>query len=100
MKIFYLRDKNKLPVVCVASEREGDTLRVGIAVFNPNDKFDKQIARKVATGRLKSQFHYWRTPVLSEKGATKMSLIDLIARDIFFPQRAKDAARLWLKEHK
>jgi len=54
-KIFYLRDDSNNPVGCVAASTEGNSLSVAYSLCNPHDRFNRQLARKIATERLASK---------------------------------------------
>jgi hypothetical protein len=56
VKVFYLRDETKHPVVLVATDKVDDTHIVyATATHNPKDQFDRTTARIVALGRLHKQ---------------------------------------------
>lgn len=51
-RITYIRDKNGFPVVClVYSRTEPGCLTFAYSCHNPQDKFDRKIAKNVAMGR-------------------------------------------------
>jgi hypothetical protein len=51
-KIFYLRDDSNNPVGCVAATSQGNSLNVAYSLCSPHDRFNRQLARKIATERL------------------------------------------------
>jgi hypothetical protein len=62
MKIFYLRDGNKRPIVTVASEE--NVLHPGVVEFtiatcHPNDKPVKKIGRDIVCGRMAAGKSTW-----------------------------------------
>lgn len=49
---FYIRDSRGFPVACVAAVNvSNDRAALGISVFNPSDKYDRVLGRKIALGR-------------------------------------------------
>lgn len=103
-RIAYLRSVTGCPVGCLAidvaaSDVEGCTESYQLSVLNPVDKFDRSLARSIATGRLiKSP----RVIKLAEKAnmhtVTKAVMSDLVSRkDI--PNRAGRAASLWIQTY-
>jgi hypothetical protein len=56
MRVFFVRNKNKFPVACVASEvtKKGDTeiVRFSMSSYNPKDTFDRERAKEIAKHRL------------------------------------------------
>lgn len=51
-RITYLRNESGFPVVCLAYSRVSpDELRFGLSCHNPHDKFDRELARKIAVNR-------------------------------------------------
>ena len=48
MLIEYIRGENRKPVGCVvAIDRDS----IGVSLLNPNDDFDRNLAKKIAAGR-------------------------------------------------
>jgi hypothetical protein len=106
MRWFYLRTKETRPghrgrpVACVISElhTEGNGKPVyvtfGVSAHNPVDKFNKQDAVDYALKNMED-----KGVSLPFKKGIKKSIIDYIAFAPLgtFPQRARDVARLWLK---
>jgi hypothetical protein len=99
MKFFYLRDENRNPIACVASDYEFDTNMVVFAVstHNPRDHFSKDIAKQVAAGRLEVNTN-WYTHLPMKKGI-KWDILKHIAFDTSLPAKTRKAATLWLNSH-
>lgn len=94
MRIFYLRDVTKLPVGCIVSEFTEDKalVRFAVSTYNPKDSFDRERAKAIAAARLSKGVFSVVTP---EQGI-KQRIVGVIAADEGYPQRLRDAARLWL----
>lgn len=94
LKIYWLRNEQRHPVACIASEIEGERLAYGIATFNPKDKFDKERGRHIAMARMEVRPYY--TP-LGVNAAYR--IMTHIAASSIMPLRTQVAARLWLDTH-
>lgn len=97
MKVWYLRDKNKRPVACVASNLNPteETVEFAVSTHNPIDPFKRSIGRELAIGRL-----YSGVTQSVEMGPGVMTrIMDVIRSEPWqYPQRARDAAWLWLRD--
>lgn len=50
--VFYVRNDNGFPLACVSAIKSASGgVNIGISVHNPRDKFDRHLARRIATGR-------------------------------------------------
>ncbi len=101
-KFMYLRStRNEQPIGCVAFHAEGDTLAYQFSVWNPSDKFDRSLGRKIAGGRLE------KTPIMVEvPGVSGLSHHEVItavmacmAATPDAPGRAVKVAKLWLEKN-
>jgi hypothetical protein len=98
MKHFFLRDKNKTPVACVVSQRFNlqngqDNIVFAVSAHNPLDRFNRREALVQAV------LNFEKCGIILEthKGV-KFTIMHTIAENqALFPQRARDAAKLWLK---
>jgi hypothetical protein len=54
-RLVYIRDENKFPVGCIAFKVNGDVIQFGYSIWNPKDKYNRSIARKIAMGRLEGK---------------------------------------------
>lgn len=105
MRYFYLRDANNHRVACVASELVGDEehkrVVFEVATHNPKDKFDTQVARMVAAGRLKArqQELQGRAHSVVMGPRVKHRIVITISMLPGLPQRTREAAELWLSAH-
>lgn len=110
MRVFFLRDSNRFPIACVASEiitRDKDRKYVmfALSVCNPKDKqvFDRKRARSIAEGRmallLKSTS---RSKVerlsgfVPAQGNIKRAIMQTLELDHSLPQQVRNAAEFWL----
>lgn len=127
-KIFYLRNKHGHRVACVASELDGDLLRFAVSSHNPKDKFSKDVARRVAVGRLQARRCFELRLGQAHGTTVKAKILEIIADACRctegrpgtpfhhrlacyhwagpgftdrtnVPHRAREAARLWLAQH-
>lgn len=97
-RVMFLRSNDGRPIGCVAIavDRKKRTLRYGLSVLNPADKFDRKVARQLAIGRL------IEVPASVSVRAdanmhdiTRTVMQDLLT-DIKTPSRAVRAAKFWL----
>lgn len=99
-RIFYLRDKNHFPVACVASSVENNVLHYGVSTHNPLDVYNKPLARKMALIRLHSKElpeKFGGMVECQDPKQAKQALLNAINKNTKVAQRARDAAKLWLK---
>jgi hypothetical protein len=98
----YLRDKTGKPLGCVAISRSknGKQVRYQVSVANPVDKFERDLARHIAYGRLLEK------PVRINGFVTESTQFDVnwaimynIATNKSLPSRARKAAQLWLNRN-
>lgn len=104
-RIAYLRSADGCPIGCLAIDvsSEGETSKVSyqLSVLNPVDSFDRSLARSIATGRLTKSPRV----IAISKGAnmhviTHAIMTDLVVRSkLDIPNRARHAAKLWLKTY-
>ena len=104
-KLFYLRDKNRFPVACVATrlvKTNKKLVEFSVSIYNPEDSFSRDVAKRVALGRLAAGTG-WLIPVQEEGEKVKKEIMTAIAFNKIsgscFPTRARLAAKLWLKNH-
>lgn len=105
-RVQYLRDENGHLVGCIAivehPAQDGDRyalVEYRLSVRNPEDQFDKDVARQLALGRLVEAPFTVRVaahPNMHEVGAAVMKDI---SRDSNAPSRARRAARNWLRKN-
>jgi hypothetical protein len=98
IRVMYLRDSNGLPVGCLAIKLNGSkTVTYQYSVLNPLDKFDREVSRVLAKGRLVENPITVSLPFL----ASRHDISEAVLRDILSnssaPSRARRAARLWLR---
>lgn len=103
MRVFWLRDTNRFPLACVASEFDPDnnTIAYGLSVYNPTDAFSKKRGRTVAEGRLRSVMldhtaspFKWMGPLGADK--PKHAIVNTLAHTPELPDQVRRAAKLWL----
>ena len=112
-KFFFLRDRNRTPVACIATSwrDDGSILNFGMSAWNPTDVFDRTLAKTTAETRMRSGKNVWTRAFLRDVGNVKLALmkyiadarsrpiLDLNTNRAWWSQRARDAARLWLAEY-
>ena len=95
-KIFFLRDRNKFPVACVASRLVATPacffVAFSVATHNPSDTFSRARGREVAIGRLEQDIC---SVVVAGPGA-KARIIERISLNKYAPIRTREAASYWL----
>ena len=94
MKGFYLQNKRGQFCAFVASEMKMTGIVYAVSTCSNADKFDKEVARSLAIGRL-----FTRAIVknVSAGGSVKERILNSIALDPDMPTRTREAAKLWLK---
>jgi hypothetical protein len=112
MRHFFLRDSNKFPVACIATEQTADNkIYYALSICNPRDFqcYDPERARHIAEERLtkhlsgayENSFKKDKTPFdLAKVGRfdhatgenAKLSLLTLLAGDGHLPKRCREAA--------
>lgn len=81
MHVFWLRDRNRKPVTCVATQLEGRTLKYALATHNPHDKFNRATGRQKAVGRLSAIKNPPVTIVLPDDADPKETVLRSIITD-------------------
>jgi len=97
MRWFYLKDENKFPVACVASDKEENMIVFSVSTHNPVDPFDRDVARQVAIGRLTAKKF---AGVVTDETGIKEKIVTKIAASKTLPARAIEAANYWLSQRK
>lgn len=106
-RITYLRDVKGQPVGCLAigpitpNGKLGHQVSYNLSVLNPSDKFDRKIAREIATGRLGKNPECHTVPVPENADMhmiTRSVMVDIIDSKSM-PTRAIKAAKLWVADH-
>ena len=104
----YLRDRNYQPVGCVAIKlvkvtgmggRHYNTLIYGVSVLNPQDQFNRAVARQLALGRIVEVPSTTVIPGNSSIHDISEAVMRSITRSTVLPNRARQAAKLWLKNN-
>jgi hypothetical protein len=109
IKFFYLRNERGFPVACIASQFQGEThVKYAVSTHNPLDTYSKNRARNIAVGRLAMGTPYSSYVKEDDKNYSsfvgevevsdciKATILEDITCDNYFPQRTRDAAKLWL----
>ncbi len=103
-RVQYLRDENGQPVGCIAIRLHRDVgelywslVEYQVSVLNPQDQFDRGVARQLALGRLVESPYTVRVPQNPTMYEISRAVMKDIARDSGAPSRARRAARIWLK---
>lgn len=103
-RIMFLRSSNGHPVGCIAisiSKRKNlNSIQYQLSVLNPQDKFNRALARQIAIGRLmENPLH-----IVIDKNANMHDISLAVMNHITsigkgkFPTRAVKAAKLWLSK--
>lgn len=97
-KFTYIRNEKGFPVACLAYTREGDQFKYAVSVHNPKDKFNREMARKVAGGRLlknPSLLHLLEEDTL--KDALEVIMRSFSCEVLGAPTRLQKAAKQYLE---
>lgn len=97
-RVTYLRNADHKPVGCVVInvDRHNKRIEYQVSTLNPADKFDREMARLLATGRLvEAPFHLW---LPNKAGLHEISrrVMTHIASNKAIPSRSVKAAKQWL----
>src|ERR1017187_7043726 len=98
VRFFYLRDKNKFPVACVASTTfttaSGSYVAFAVSTHNPHDRYCRDCGKQLAKARLIDQ-----ECMLTEAGPGAHTRISQrIADNKCQPIRTREAAADWLRQ--
>jgi hypothetical protein len=108
MRYFFLRDEPKVPghsgfpVACVATRLDSNGMvYFGVSVHNPLDTYNREMAKEIATGRA---YKLDAPHAPCTRGVLSIILLVIATTKnpdgtYFYPQRAVDAANLWLEKH-
>jgi len=103
-RVQYLKDANGHYVGCIAiREHEAAPgerfalVEYRVSVRNPEDEFDKDVARQLALGRMVEAPYTVRVPAHPNLHEVSAAIMKDITRDVGVPSRAKRAAKLWLR---
>lgn len=97
-RFMFLRNENNQPVGCLALQYDRDTgnVRYQVSTLNPHDRFNRDVGRKIAEGRLLSKGLDVKTaPELNFHAVCKTVLQDMEVRKSL-PTRTVKAASSWL----
>ncbi len=97
-RVMYLRNRSGQPVGCVMIKRTPSEIQYNMSVLNPEDDFNRVLARQIAKGRLDSHPRKIDNKQLnlSMHEITRAVMSD-IERNIMAPSRARKAAKNWLR---
>jgi hypothetical protein len=99
----YLRTETGRPVGCIAiNYKKGDKqLTYQVSVLNPSDKFDRSVARQLATGRLLEKPIVISVDPDFNIHDISLAVMDHIAytTDRSLPSRAVKCAKLWVNKN-
>ena len=105
LRYIYLRDTNNAPVSCLATALNKDKKKVlyAVSVLNPQDRFNRGVARDIAVGRLITAHVEIDLSDVEELNChiiTRRILTDLLTWDHSeLPGRARKAAKKWLLDN-
>jgi len=97
-QIFYLRDRNGQPVGCLAYVHFNDgQVDYQLSFLNPRDKFNREVARTIAIGRLIETPLTINVRKSHSRHDSIRSILNVVRKDSSIPSRARRAASLWLR---
>jgi len=101
-RYIYLRDRKNFPVACVATKinYQSGKIEYGYSVYNPDDKFDKNVAREEADKKAEAKKFsaVWSESFTAHKSTE--SVLNSLLQQHGLPLRLKIAAKNWLKKVK
>jgi hypothetical protein len=100
-RVTFLRNADDRPVGCVVInvDRHRKRIEYQVSTQNPADKFDREVARLLAVGRLiESPFHLW---LPNKAGLHEISrrVMQHIVSNKAIPSRSRKAAKNWLTKN-
>jgi hypothetical protein len=103
-KIMFLRAKTNHPVGCIAidldflkNRGEPKSIYFQVSTLNPNDNFNRKIARQLAIGRLaESPITIPNVDCTSVHNVIR-AVMDYILADVTLPKRSRNAAKNWIQ---
>lgn len=104
-RIQYLKDENGHYVGCIAIQEHPENhdedrylVEYRVSALNPADKFDKDVGRQLAIGRMvEAPYCVYVARQPSMHGVSIVIMRD-IARDSTLPSRVRRAAKFWLRK--
>jgi hypothetical protein len=92
----FLRDKRRQPIGCLAINIDSGKVSYQMSVLNPSDKFNREVSRVIALGRLiEKPIVINSPPGESMHDISLMIMNDIVANETA-PARAVKSAKLWL----
>lgn len=99
---FWLRDKDKRTVGCVATKRTADDMIIwAVAAVNPKDNknFNRDLGKRIAYGRLEKNRNAMTGGVFALAPNTNVKLWLMSQLAFYGPPVTQPAAQWWLQEH-
>jgi len=97
-RVMFLRDTNNHPVGCVAMQLFVDKVYYQLSTLNPNDDFDRRMARHLAIGRLVEAPFTVHVNKSNIHDTVRAVMMHLIGNDAL-PKRSRLSAKRWVKEN-
>ncbi len=97
-RVMFLRNADEKPVGCVVInvDRHNKRIEYQVSTLNPLDKFNREVARLLATGRLvESPFHLWLPNKAGLHEISRRVMSHIVANKAI-PSRSIKAAKHWL----
>ena len=103
-RVQYLRNSKGQPVGCVAIKlhqtgKATNTVTYQVSVLNPDDQFNREVARQLALGRMVEKPCSVAVKRAASKFEITTAVFDQIQHDTRMPSRARKAAKMWLTQH-
>jgi hypothetical protein len=97
-KIMYLKDVKGVKVGCLAIDDTHDIYAsYQLSVLNPTDKFNKEVSRHLALGRLLEKPFTIRVGGEKNRHDVTKLVMRALVKNSAIPSRARKAAALWLR---
>ncbi len=97
-RVMFLRNPDNKPVGCVVInvDRHLKRIEYQVSTLNPLDKFNREVARLLAVGRLvEAPFHLWLPNKAGLHEITRRVMVH-IAQNKTVPNRSRKAAKNWV----
>ena len=98
LRYMYIRDENRNPFGVVVTRKVGNQLEYNYSVCNPKDKFSKEIAKKIALGRLETSNYAFELYEDDNRHTITAKVFFLLSRNSL-PSKAVKFLNRWLDTH-
>lgn len=100
-RVMFLRGVDERPVGCVVInvDRHNKRIEYQVSTLNPFDKFNREVARLLATGRLvEAPFHLWLPNKAGLHEISRRVMLSIVVNKAI-PNRSRKAAKNWVAKN-